>query len=327
MQDNVLTLHFEHKVDYKVAAFFHENFVPLHNRPYEILELNFAATKFVTLPGAMYVILTCVSLVNAKTNKAHISVTNCNNAVALALANFGLLSALKSLGSLLINPEMNKLSDDRIHFWREFMKDDPLKQWNSSEKNYRYNTTNLYWPITFIPVKTSEYFERENSKFINSFIVYYNLLVGNGMILNEKANIEFMHRYFIKSINEGVKNVWDHSESWGITAIQSNKINKTTFCLFDFGIGFINSFIKRKGEFDRNNTNDKEKLKWLFQEGNTSNIGENHGHGLAIIAKFVDITQGILLIRTDKYEMVYTRARLTVRDSSFFPGTQIMINF
>lgn len=64
-----------------------------------------------------------------------------------------------------------------------------------------------------------------------------------------------------------------------------------------------------------------------FEEHNTSNDDENHGRGLARIAKFIDATNGIWLIKTDKYMMQYDSKGLKITEQNYFPGTQIMINF
>jgi hypothetical protein len=138
---------------------------------------------------------------------------------------------------------------------------------------------------------------------------------------------EFFRKSFISAVNESIKNIWDHSESWGTVGLHSNKYQKNTFCLFDYGIGFINSYIKRIGSFERNSINDKAKLEWLFKEGHTSNDMNNHGRGLKKIADFVDMNDGIWYIKTDKYLMKYQKQKLTIDEDSFFPGTQLMINF
>jgi hypothetical protein len=187
----------------------------------------------------------------------------------------------------------------------------------------------MYWPISIIPKKTSDSFESDVSSFINNFIVYFNMLIKYKMIVNlKKETLEYARKGFISAVNESTKNVWDHSESWGAASIYSSRKQKTTFCLFDYGIGFIKSYIKRIGPFEREVKNDINTLRWLFEEGNTTDEINNHGRGLKKIAEFTEIVDGILLIRTDKYVLQYDRTRkLQISETSYFPGTQVMINF
>jgi len=323
--NNVLTLKLGKKVDFTIHKYYEAIKHASDNYSFQIIEIDFSETKYITLPGGMYLLFILSSLINSK-NKLNFYVesriSNLSEPVLASIANFGLINVFITYANLKVSEEIKHLSDNKINYWKT-----TVKKGNS-------NLNSIYWPVTIIPPKTSDSFENDAKSYINNFIDYFNALSNNKIIGNLSGEIlENNRKSFIRSINEATKNVWDHSHSWGAASIYSSKNNKTTLCLFDYGVGFINSYIRRKGAFERNTANDKGILKWLFDEFNTSNDTENenqkenHGRGLARIAKFIDITNGILLIKTDKYMMQFDLKGLTISEQTYFPGTQIMINF
>ena len=317
--NNSLVLFFDKKVDFTVYCYY-SDLINTKNFTFQSIELNFSKTEFVTLPAALYILFFINDIEKTKKkNNIYIEtyITIYRENLIKALSNFGLINILKTYGNIKLNEEIDSLNLNYLNFWKVKVK----------INNYHLN--NLYWPISTIPAKTGMHYEAEVGSFYNNFISYFDLLLNNSMIPNlNDDNVELYRNYFLKAVNESTKNVWDHSKSWGVAAIHSNKLQKTTFCLFDYGVGFINSYVLRKGGYERNKTSDLEVLNWLFIEGNRSNEEGNHGHGLSIILKFVDITKGILLIKTDKYMIQYTKNKgLLINESSFYPGVQIMINF
>ncbi len=320
VNNNILNISINEKVDYNIASSYHRIIPTCKITSFELLQLDFSETTFVTLAGSMYLIFIVHGIVNAKKSQGtriETVIINCPEQVVSTLLNFGFFKMLGLYGSLRTNPDFIKTSDETIDFWKK------------NVKNLDINLRSLYWPISNIPFKHGINFELEVRSFYNDFIIFFNSVISLGFIKGlNKEGLDFIERFFYKAINESTKNVWDHSESWGIASIQSNRSIKTTFCLFDFGVGFINSYIKRKGGFQRSTQADKNVLMWLFEEGNTSNQGANHGHGLSILQKFTDMSNGVLLINTDQYSIQYTKMKgLRINEKLFFPGTQIMINF
>lgn len=317
--NNILTIKLGKKIDFTIYKYYEAIKHSSDNNSFQIIEIDFSETTYITLPGGMYLLFILSSIINYKSKQniyVESRISNLSEPVLASLANFGLINVLIIYANLKVSDDLKYLSDNKINYWKN-----TVKKGNS-------NLNSIYWPVTIIPSKTSDSFENDVSNYINNFIDYFNALSYNKMIGSLSGEIlENSRKNFIRSINEATKNVWDHSYSWGVASIYSSKNNKTTLCLFDYGVGFINSYVKRRGAFERNVANDKAILEWLFNEYNTSNEGENHGRGLARIAKFIDITKGILLIKTDKYMMQYDLNGLNIYEQPYFSGTQIMINF
>lgn len=317
--NNVLTLKLGKKIDYTVSKHYALLRQGIESHSFQIIDIDFSQTKFITLPGGMYLLFILSSIISSK-NKKNIyiesRISNLSEPLLVSIANFGLINVFITYANLKVPEAIKQLSESKSNYWKNIV------------KKRISNLNAIYWPVTIIPTKTSDSFENDVSSYINNFTDYFNALNYNNFISNLSGEVlEYNRKSFIRAINEATKNVWDHSQSWGAASIYSSKNNKTTMCLFDYGIGFINSYIKRKGEFERNAANDKRILRWLFEEHNTSNDDENHGRGLARIAKFIDTTNGIWLIKTDKYMMQYDSKGLKISEQSYFPGTQIMINF
>jgi hypothetical protein len=320
-ENNVLRIILEKDIDYKFTAFYSEIIDCSTKYTFDFLHLDFSQNEYVTLPGAMYLFFTTQAVITQKKKQGiylETSMSGYSDSVINILCSFGFVSIMKSLGNLKILPDLEQFNEFRISYLKK------------SIKNINESIKSIYWPISLIPRKlTNINFDIETRAFFNNFIEYFNAVVALKMIEKNNSDLrEFIEKSFIKAINEATKNVWDHSESWGIASIQSNRSNKTTLCLFDFGVGFIESYIKRKGNYIRTYDEDKKVLEWLFQEGNTSRSEGNHGHGLSIIEKFTDITDGILLISTDTYLLRYQKKTgLAISRKAYYPGTQIMINF
>lgn len=316
--EDTLTILFPSKIDYHIVSDFEKSDrFELRNTRIRFLQLDFALTEKVTLPGILYVFVFISSLLdNWKSQSKHIITlaNNCSDLILNEFLNLGFIHALQVYCTLNISEDLKNHSNNKYRFWTEDIK----------RLDRKFNK--IFWPISRIPLQSNY---TENAIFFNKLFDYFRLLLDNGFLKNLSIDdYEFIQRHFLKTINETIKNVWDHSESWGAISIHSREENMTNLCIFDNGIGFINSYIKRKGEYTRTIINDIEVLRWLFQEGNTSNENGNFGHGLAIITKFIDITNGVLLIRTDRYQVVYKKANgLQITPTTYFNGSQISINF
>jgi hypothetical protein len=319
-EQNILTISLDKKIDYKFTSLYGKLVNNWTTASYNLIELDFSQTEFITLAGAMYLIFPINTIINIKRKKGiyiETGITGYSKKLFDTLLNFGFISILKLYGNLHINPEIDRLSNLRLNFWDKSLR--------SLEKPFQ----SIYWPISTLPPKFMNNVDLEIHKFYNNFIDCFKAIIYSDLIRNlNYETLDYIEKYFTKSVNESTKNVWDHSESWGIAAIQSDTNNKTIFCLFDFGIGFINSYIKRKGSYERNVTADKEVLTWLFENNHTSNPESNNGHGLSIIQKFIDLTEGTLIVNTDRYTIKYNKIeRLKIDVKEYYPGTQIMMNF
>lgn len=318
--NNTLHLNLDNKVDYSICFAYGEILNATESFNFSLLNINFRDTRFVTLPGAMYLFLIAERVSGYKASKGQevrILISEVSENVEQTLMNFGFLSILKTTTPFIIPSTLENESNQRIQYWRKVTKE-----------GYA-DVNSLYLPMMKIPNQEGDNFESELGYFINKFNNYFNTLANSalGQYLPYKHNPD-IRKDFIAVIVEATKNVWDHSESWGSTGMYSSKSNKTTICLFDLGVGFINSYMKRKGSFERTVKNDMEILGWLFKRGNTSNEDSNYGFGLHQIAEYVVMTSGLLMIKTDKYLMTYDKSHhLKVATSSYFPGSQLMIHF
>jgi hypothetical protein len=320
LQDNKLIIFLDGKIDYTFANHFEDITTQSKQLSFSLLELNFQKTSFITLPGVMYLVFTINRIVDIKRIAGayfETSICDYSNYQLTLLCNFGFINIMGIYGKLKVSREIIEFAESRPKYWKNIL------------QNSKINLTQIHWPISIIPTKVGTHFQNEIIKFHNDFIDFFKGIINAGLISNlDYQKEEFIEKHFTKAINEATKNVWDHSESWGMASIESNRSSNTTLCLFDFGVGFIKSYIKRIGDYKRTVENDKEILLWLFKEGNTSQSGVNHGHGLSIIQKFTDITQGKLLISTDKYLINYNKRNgLRITEKKYYPGTQIMINF
>ena len=319
MENDILTFKLPKKIDYTFTSCYEILLLESKNGSFEILDLDFSNTLFITLPGAIYLVFIVHAVVESKkkqNNYFETAITNYSEKTLAMLSNFGSIEMLKLYGNLKVAKDVEDHSISRVKYWK-------------SLNNLSPKTQSIYWPMSNIPLKLGDRYEQNVRSFYGNFIDYFKVILNAGLINSDYLKtVDFIEKYFNKSINEATKNIWDHSESWGMASIQSTEYTKTTLCLFDFGVGFINSYVKRKGLYNRDLKSDMEVLVWLFQEGNTSQSSGNHGHGLSIIQKFIDMTNGTLLISTDSYLLTYTKKRgLVINQKGYFPGSQIMINF
>lgn len=320
VNDNILSIVLDKKIDYHITSIYQEAVNLSRTNEFVYLQLDFSNTSYVTVAGAMYLIFISHQIVKIKqTKKIYIETRYIEGTqnVTSTLLNLGFFNILKIYGNFITDNIQEKEINARIEYWKKAI------------QNPNSNLKSIYWPITTIPRKFGKNFEMDAYNFYNGFFNFFYALDQFGLISNlDNETIKFIEQYFNKAINEATKNVWDHSESWGIASIISNSSTKTSLCLFDFGVGFINSYIKRMGDFERSLQSDIAVINWLFEEGNTSNINTNHGHGLTVLQKFTDLSNGILVINTDSYLIQYSKTKgLIFNQKSYFPGTQIMINF
>ena len=118
-----------------------------------------------------------------------------------------------------------------------------------------------------------------------------------------------------------MKNIFDHSESWGIGAIYANQKSGLQICYYDIGIGIMESVRKHKSIIS---DNDMDILNWALLDGNSSKDenNNNHGRGFTVIKKFIKSKHGILSIRTGRFHRLSDG---TTKTTNWFPGTQIVM--
>lgn len=181
------------------------------------------------------------------------------------------------------------------------------------EKKRQYKLTNF--PIHFLPPRSRfTDFESECQDFANK------LSDVVGYVLEEDLNFsKELRRGFIRSNIELFKNIYDHSQSWGVVAIQVLK-NEVVFSYSDIGMGIKNSLRETLNIND--NIDDCLAIEKAIQKG-VSSKGENNNRGLGLyyVTKYIEETKGRMLIRSGKGLYSINRKK----KGKYFPGTQIHI--
>lgn len=303
-----LILKFDRRVDYKLYENF-EKIQSLEKLIFYIVYLDFSETKFVTLPGAVYIIFFLDHLRRKKQIETRI--IDIDYSITSILSKYGFFNCAKLYGSLVLDQNIENINTKHL------------------ENLNIQDLSSLYWPIRTIPEKSGHHFESDESGFTNSFIEYFNMLNNRGKLDTYKDNLDIIKKGFVKAAYELGKNIWEHSQSWGLYAIQSADKTKTNLVICDNGVGFIGSFKLRNPGYSGSTKKNKELLEWLLIDGNSSKGEDKNGHGLTRVIDFIRVTNGILLIRTDQFEIT-VKGKQTIpeiKENTFFKGTQIFINF
>lgn len=311
--DNYIELKFDYKVDYILYREF-EKIQSVKIENFKLVYLDFSATGFITLAGGIYVIYLNHYL-KKKNNSIETRIKSIKNNVANTLAKFGFFKCSK--------------------FYCNFHLDKNLEQLNKRFLGY-FDITNIqeqssiYWPIRTIPERSGNSFETDDAGYTNSFIDYFNLLVASGKLPVYNISHEDVRKGFIKTAYELGLNVWEHSNSWGLSSIQSTNKTNTTIAICDYGDGFIGNYTAKNPEYKSSLKSDKNLLEELLEDGGTSKQNKNkNGHGLSRVIKFSRNVEGTLLIRTDCYEitLIKNQKKPKIKKTTYFKGTQVFINF
>jgi signal transduction histidine kinase len=129
---------------------------------------------------------------------------------------------------------------------------------------------------------------------------------------------------FLQSNKELFKNIFDHSNSWGIHAAQIMKKN-VVFSYSDIGIGIKNSLKEvLRTKYKTREIDDYLAIKEALKKGMSSKTenNENMGLGLYIVTEFAKKTKGKMVIRSGECSYPINSE---FKHVNYFPGTQIHI--
>ena len=311
--DNYIEIKFDYKVDYILYREF-EKIQSIEIEKIQIVYLDFSSTGFISLAGGIYIIY-FTHYLKKKNNSIETRIKSIKNNVANTLAKFGFFKCSKFYCNLHLNEDIEKINKRFLEYFDIS---------NISEQS------SIYWPIRTIPQKSGNSFETDDAGYTNSFIDYFNLLVSSGKLPTYNISQEEVRKGFIKTAYELGLNVWEHSNSWGLSSIQSTDETKTTIAICDYGDGFIGNYIAKNPEYKTSSNDDKNLLKELLKDGGTSKLNKNkNGHGLSRVINFTRNVEGTLLIRTDRYEITLKKNQEEpkISETKFFNGTQVFINF
>ncbi|HQU47051.1 MAG TPA: hypothetical protein PK867_29880 [Pirellulales bacterium] len=151
------------------------------------------------------------------------------------------------------------------------------------------------FPMQFLPAspKASRPWEFDNNcaAFINSLADKFEHLFQAGHI----SGISSVKGFWNANL-ELFKNVFDHSEGWGLAAVSASPRLGVTATFHDVGIG-IPTAVRRRPLEAREMPSDEAALRWSLIEGNSSKPG-NSGLGLHIVQRFVADANGTMEIRS-----------------------------
>ena len=100
------------------------------------------------------------------------------------------------------------------------------------------------------------------------------------------------------------KNVYEHSQSWGLATIVARPAHGTVVSYHDIGIGIPGSLRSSPSVQPRFGT-DREAIAWALEEGHSSRKG-NSGLGLSLVSGYVEAAQGTIEIRSGSCRLYRT---------------------
>jgi len=204
---------------------------------------------------------------------------------------------------------------DIVHYESELK-----KKREENRKTYRQSPEgkpiSIILPIETIPKQidsiSGKDFENRVGKFVNRTIDSFSELFKS---THYNFSGEDQHNFLLSNV-ELYKNIFEHSQSWGIATIHARPNFGTTVCYFDLGIGFKESVGKFSSEL--------QSIEWALVDGNSSKLGDdNDGYGLTIVQEFVLIRNGSLKIRSGDCLLEKSNKEKNSRIVTTFPGVQI----
>lgn len=298
---------------------FFEFVKPINDYNYVIF--NFKKTKKISLAGAISLVCLSAYLLEDIKEKKDMNlfceISNLHENQMNLLMNFGFFKEMVHKSNL------RMINNIDLSFKREILElESKYVKHQINKTKSREKTYSLIMPIATIPIGTEELYETRIYNFRNSFFDFYQKLIENGILnstaKNEEENLDDFEDV-LNAILEVIKNIYDHSKSWGIGAIHA-KNNHVEIVYQDIGIGIAKS-MRENSKFS--NLNEKEAILQAFKDGESSKgeNGNNMGRGFTIIRDFVKERDGYLSISTGQYNIVNDK----FKQINKFQGTQLVL--
>lgn len=298
---------------------FFEFIKPINDYNYVIF--NFKKNKKVSLTGAISLICLSAYLLEDVKKRNNINlyteISQLNEKQMNIIMNFGFFREMVQKANLrMINNIDLSFKKELLELESKYVKHQ-INKTKSKEKLY-----NLIMPIATIPMGSENLYENHIYTYRNSFFNFYQKLIENGMLAStaksEEENLDDFEE-ILNAILEVIKNIYDHSKSWGIGAIHAK--NKHVEIVYqDIGIGIASS-MKENTNF--NSLGEKEAIIHSFKDGVTSKSENrnNMGRGFTIIRDFVKERGGYLSISTGHYNIINDKYKVINK----FQGTQLVL--
>ena len=291
-----------------------------------VYTLDMANVRMVRPAGICFLVCMLAVLAPKRGSRGvRIRIVNLSESVESFLCTLGFFSTLKKRVALIGSEDMIA-NDERRRRRNEKAANDAY--WRGGQESDKP----LVWPIETIFEKSTEgylsnsQFESDCARFIDRAVVKFR-----GLFIEELGMAHVDQGLFWQSNRELYKNIYDHSESWGIVSVFGRPNHGTIFTYHDVGIGMLAS-INVNHEEGEQLTSDLEAIKWAIVDGNSSKkIGnegwtENSGVGLSIVSEMVIESRGRIEIRTGGTIYCHDgQSDWRSLNTDFFPGTHVSV--
>ena len=273
----------------------------LHN-----IVLDFSKIKYIEIDGALAVICFCAAI-KRKNSNANFEFIYPPERVFNYLITLGFFGQMSNKVGVMQR-------EDIVHLENEIRNERRIRMMRNSNK---VDPFPVVLPIETI---TQQINSIGGADFENMVGTFANHVIGAFDILENSPHYNFSGEDYYKFRQSNIelyKNIFHHSESWGITSIHARPNHGTTVCYFDLGIGFKASVKKFATEV--------ESIEWALIDGNTSKPDDdNDGYGFTLVQEFIFKRKGSLKIRSGDC-MIQLSSSSTRKKSkvSTFPGVQI----
>jgi hypothetical protein len=211
-------------------------------------------------------------------------------AVASYLATLGFFSALRSITRLIGCENLIRLEQDRRNRRLERLRGRTVGIHRQTRP-----PRPVVLPIEVIlqrsPTETTDSFESNCMGFVSRAADTFEQL------FESQLGVAFANvRQFWQANVELYKNIYEHSQSWGLATIVARPGHGTVVSYHDIGVGIRGSLNASQAVQPKFAT-DGEAIRWALQEGHTSKQG-NSGLGLSLVTGYVQAAVGTIEIRS-----------------------------
>ena len=252
--------------------------------------LDMSRVRLVKPAGVCHLICFLAWLSGRAGRAVPLSMVRPPEAVASYLTTLGFFSILRSVAGLLGSEDLIKLEWDRRIRRLDRSRTRPVRMQQTSQASRA-----VMLPIELIPQpspkQTTGSFENDCLAFVNRAADTFEQVfeADCGVAL---GNI----RQFWQANVELYKNVYQHSQSWGLATIVARPAQGAVVSYHDIGIGIPGSLSSSSG-VQPNFGTDNEAITWALEEGHSCKKG-NSGLGLSLVTSYVEAALGTIEIRS-----------------------------
>jgi hypothetical protein len=255
-------------------------------------------------PGGVGITLSLLACLAERTidRRGPLEIVGLSSQIESFLATLGVFSLLKRKAGLVNADDLIRLEEHRRGRRRERTRARPM---GLSAANAQ--PTSVVMPFEEIPMSANGLYGVGQSDFDSCCRRFVNTAADNFEFLFQGAFLgrQFDPHEFWQSNVELYKNVYDHSESWGLGVVFATTKPPdagTVVSYHDIGIG-IPSSVNAAPQHAASALSDDKALMWAVEERNSSKPG-NNGLGLHIVSECVRKLGGRIEIRSGSSRLV-----------------------